>query len=108
MTVDDYIAAAPPLRAERLSAIRTMVHRVVPGVVESIEWKMPVFRLGDRYFATASQKSYLSLYIGKTQVDAIVAAVPGLKSGKGCLNITDRTPLPPDALLEEVIRRRLD
>jgi uncharacterized protein YdhG (YjbR/CyaY superfamily) len=107
MTVDDYIAAVPPLRAERLSAIRAIVHRVAPGVVESIEWKMPVYRLGERYLATASQKSYLSLYIGKAQVEALCAAVPGLKSGKGCLNLTDRTPLPPADLLEGAIRQRL-
>ncbi len=107
MTVDEYIAAAPPLRAERLSAIRAIVHRVAPGVVESIEWKMPVYRCGGRYFATASQKSYLSLYIGKAQVEALTAAVPGMKSGKGCLNITDRTPLPPAELLEGAIRQRL-
>ena len=107
MSVDDYIAAAPPLRAARLAAIRAIVHRVAPGIAESIEWKMPVYRLGERYLATASQKSYLSLYIGKAQVDALAAAVPGLKAGKGCLNITDTRPLPPDELLEAAIRRRL-
>ncbi len=107
MTIDDYIAAAPPLRAERLAAIRAIVHRVAPDVVESIEWKMPVYRVGERFFATASQKSYLSLYIGKAQVDALTAAVPGLKSGKGCLNIIDRVALPPAELLEGAIRERL-
>jgi len=107
MTVDDYIAAAPPLRAERLRAIRAIVHRVAPHVVESIEWKMPVYRVGERYFATASQKSFLSLYIGKAQVDALTAAVPGLKHGGGCLNVTDAKPLPPEELLEGAIRQRL-
>ena len=106
MTVDEYIAAAAPLRAERLRAVRAVIHRVAPGVAESIEWKMPVYRLGDRYVGTASQKSYLSLYIGKAQVDALAAAVPGLKHGGGCLNITDRRPLPPADLLEGAIRAR--
>lgn len=107
MGIDAYIASAPPLRAERLSAIRAIAHRVAPDVAESIEWKMPVYRVGDRYFAVASQKSYLSLYIGKAQVDALTAAVPGLKSGKSCLNITDTVPLPPEHLLEAAIRWRL-
>ena len=107
MTVDEYIAAAPPIRQERLRAIRAIVHRVAPHVVESIEWKMPVYRLGEAYFATASQKSYLSIYIGKAQVDVLAAAVPGLKSGKGCVNLTDTAPLPPEPLLEAAIRRRL-
>lgn len=107
MTVDDYIAAAPPLRAQRLSLIRAIAHRVLSDVAESIEWRMPVFRVGERYFAVASQKSYLSLYIGKVQVDALTAAVPGLKSGKGCLNITDTAALPSEDLLAEAIRWRL-
>ncbi len=107
MTVDDYIAATPPTRQERLRAIRAIVHRIAPQVAESIELKMPVYRVGEAYFATASQKSYLSLYIGKPQVEAMVAAVPSLKHGGGCLNIPDRTPLPSEALLEDAIRQRL-
>ncbi len=105
--VDAYIAAAPPLRRERLSELRALIHRTVPGVAESIEWRMPVFRTGDRYIATVSQKNYLSIYLCyQNGVAAIIAAVPGLKGGKGCLNIGDRMPLPIEQL-EPVIRARL-
>ena len=104
--VDAYIAAAVPLRRERLQALRDLIHAVAPDVAESIEWKMPVYRLGTEYLAIASQKSYLSIYFGAENVGAILAAVPGLKGGKGCLNIGDRTPLPL-AALEPAIRRRL-
>jgi len=107
MTVDEYIAATPPIRQERLRAVRAIVHRVAPQVAESIEWKMPVYRVGEAYFATASQTSYLSLYIGKAQVVAMLAAVPELKHGGGCVNIPDRTPLPPETVLESALRQRL-
>ena len=105
--VDAYIAAAPPLRRERLDTLRALVHRAVPHAVESLDWRIPVFRVGERYVAMASQKNYLSVYLGHNEgLAAIIAAVPGLKCGKGCLNVTDRTPLPLD-LLEPVIRQRL-
>ena len=105
--VDAYIAATPPLRQERLSALRALIHRIAPDVVESTDWRMPVYRTGERYVATASQKNYLSVYLGNEDgVAALIAAVPGLKGGKNCLNITDRIPLPMEQL-EPVIRRQL-
>ena len=105
--IDAYISAAPPPRGERLRQLRALIHRTVPGVAESIEWRMPVYRAGDRYVATGSQKQYLSVYLCHQEgVAAIIASVPGLKGGKGCLNIVDRVPLPLDAL-EPVIRQRL-
>ncbi len=103
--VTAYIEAAPPLRRQRLAALRALIHRVCPDVAESIEWTMPIYRHGERYIGTASQKSYLSIYIGAEAVAAVVAAVPGLKSGKGCLNITDSTPLPVSALEPQIARK---
>ncbi len=103
--IDAYIAAAPPKRAERLIALRDAVHRAVPGVTESIEWKMPVYRFGENYVATAAQKNYLSVYIGAVEA-AGIAAASGLKGGKGCLNITDSRPLPVE-LIEAAFGRRL-
>ena len=104
-TIDEYIAAAPPVRAERLTALRAAIHRAAPNAVESIEWKMPVFRVGEHYVAMAAQARYLSVYLGSASVEAIKAAT-GLKGGKGCLNITDTQPLPL-LELEAAFRNRL-
>ncbi len=67
---------------------------------------MPVFRHGERYVAFASRAAYVSVYIGEELVATVAAGVPGLKSGKGCLNIADRVPLPL-AALEAAFRARL-
>ena len=97
--VDAYIAALPPLRQARLKAVRELVHRVAPGVSERIEWKMPVFSIGDRWVAAASQKSWVSVYLGcEARAAAVIATDPALKGGKACVNITDRAALPEDAL----------
>ncbi len=105
-TVDAYLAALPPARRERLEILRAVVHRIAPDVTETIEWQMPVYRSGEHYLAMASRAAYVAIYLGEAGVDAVRAAVPGLKAGKGCLNIGDRTPLPLDAL-EAAIRARL-
>ena len=53
-----YLATCPTDRAERLAAIRALA-LALPGVTESIEWNMPVFRRdnqgGDQWFAMANR-----------------------------------------------------
>ena len=106
--VDAYIAALEPLRRERLTALRELIHAVVPEVTERINWRMPVFGIGDRWVAVASQKSYVSVYLGsQSEAAAIVAADPKLKGGKACVNIPDRAELPL-AALGAAIRRALE
>ncbi len=106
--IDSYIAALPPLRAERLAALRALIHSVEPGAVEGFDWAMPVFRLGERWVAVASKKSYISVYLGcEAHAAAVIASYPKLKGGKACVNITDRAELPL-AALAPAIRRALD
>jgi uncharacterized protein YdhG (YjbR/CyaY superfamily) len=104
MTVDAYLATLSPERQARVAAVRDLVHRVAPGVVERIDWKMPVFAIGDRWVAVASQKSYISVYLGTSgDVASVLASDPLLKGGKACVNIPDRADLPL-AALEPAIR----
>ncbi len=105
--VDAYIAAAPSPRRERLAALREAIHAAVPDVAEGIEWKMPIYRHGAHYVGTAAQARYLSVYLGCAAVDTLKAAT-GIKGGKGCLNITDATPLPLDALAVAMAGRLLN
>lgn len=97
--VDDYIAALTPLRAERVAVVRRLAHAAFPDIAESIDWKMPVFRHGERYVAVASQKQYLSVYLGCQPLAAqVVASDPQLKGGKACVNIRDSVAMPEAAL----------
>lgn len=106
--VDAYIAALEPLRRERLTALRELIHAVAPEVTERIDWRMPVFGVGELWVAVASQKSYVSVYLGcQSEAAAIVATDPKLKGGKACVNIPDRAELPL-AALGAAIRRHLD
>jgi hypothetical protein len=104
MSVDAYLDGLPLQRRERVAAVRALVHTIAPDVVERIEWKMPVFSRGDRWVAVASQKSYVSVYLGTTgNAATVIATDPQLKGGKACVNIPDRAELPL-AALEPAIR----
>ena len=106
-SVDDYLAALSPLRRKRVAAVRALVHAAYPDVAESIEWRMPVFRRGERWIAVASQKSYVSVYLRSVDWAAKIAASDArLGSGKGCVNIKDSAPLP-DALLAAAVAAML-
>lgn len=97
--VDAYLAAATPERRDRMNAVRALVHELAPDIVESLDWKMPVFRRGEAWVAVASQKSYLSVYLGNAPLAArVVASDPRLKGGKSCVNIGDTVALPLAAL----------
>jgi hypothetical protein len=97
--IDAYVAALSPLRQARLSLLRQLVHRIAPAVAETIEHRMPHFRSGDNWVAVASQKSWLSVYLGcAARAAPVIASDPKLKGGKSCVNITDRTDLPLAAL----------
>ena len=104
--VDAYIAAVPARHAERLSTLRAIVHRVAPDVTETIEWKMPVFKLGERTVCAASRANGVSYYLGEAVAADVIAAVPGMKHGKACLNVGDRVDLP-EPVLEAAVRKRL-
>ena len=83
----------------RLTALRALIHETVPHVNERIEWKMPVFGVEDRWLAAASQKSYISVYLGcEAHAAAVIAVDPALKGGKSCVNITDKAEMPFAAL----------
>lgn len=94
-----YIAAAPPGRQARLTALHDLITSIAPDATSGIEWKMPVFRRGAAWVAIANQKSYLSVYLGtEARAAAVVASDPALKGGKACVNIPDRAALPLAAL----------
>lgn len=103
MSVDDYLDGLSPLRRERIETVRAAVHAAFPDITESIEWKMPVFRRGGKWIATASQKSYVSVYLRSVDWAAKIAATdPKLGHGKGCVNIRDTVAMPVAALAEAV------
>lgn len=86
--VDSYLNEVPAQRREVLSAIRQACQRELAGFTEVMTYGMPGYRRdgGEIEVAFASQKSYISLYILRTEVVAAhTDQLAGLDRGKGCI-----------------------
>ena len=63
-TVDEYFAALEPGRHSALAEVRALVKETVPGVQETMKYRMPTYEYaGGVLCAFASQKQYMSLYM---------------------------------------------
>lgn len=107
LTVSAYFEELPPERREALSALRAIIHRVAPEVVESMQYGMPSF--GD-LCSIASQKNHMALYICES--DLLAAHLPALGKvtcGKGCIRfkrIADVQLSTVEQLLAQIVQLR--
>ncbi len=62
-TVDEYIDTLKGERKEAIQKLRELFIKTFSEAEESMQYKMPTYRLGVKVFAFASQKHYISLYI---------------------------------------------
>lgn len=105
LTVDDYIAEAPPERRAALGRIRGIARRELAVHEEKMQWGLPCyFRDGKPEFSFASQKQYIALYVAKPGVHAKNAeALKALDCGKGCIRF--RKPADIDfGLVERLLK----
>ena len=96
-------------RKEKLIAIREMIMRNEPELVEGIEYKMLSYGNGEKnIFHLNAQRAYVSLYVGT--IDKVENARELLKDfelGKGCIRIKKSQELEKtslNAFISEVIR----
>ena len=103
-----YLAAVPPDRQARVSALHEMVLRLYPGACVDMRYRMPTYRVGDGWVAIANQKHYVSLYTcGYDHIRRFRQRFPAIRTGKGCINLTAGDDMPW-AELEPVIRHALE
>jgi len=105
--VDTYLAGLNENRREALTVLREMILETVPGVQESMRYRMPTYDLGEMGIcAMASQKKYISLYLDPPHVEAHRAEFAGLNVGKSCVRFRRLEQLPLDTvrtILKETI-----
>jgi uncharacterized protein YdhG (YjbR/CyaY superfamily) len=102
--VDTYLSELSEERREALSVLRDLIHRVAPDASESMKYGLPHYDLQGPYFALASQKHYMSLYISETDlIAASQAELSHLNTGKSCIRFRKLDQLPMD-VVEEILR----
>ena len=125
-TVEEYIAALPPERAEQIGQLRQLIRQRLPEGYEEemgfgmITYVIPLATYPDTYnghplmyAAIASQKRHMSLYLmnvygdGETQrwfADGFAAAGKKLDMGKACVRFRKLDDLPLELIGEAVAR----
>lgn len=101
--IDDYIAKAQPFARPILEKLRERVHAVLPGAQEGIKWGMPAYSLNDKILLiTAAFKAHaaLNFWRGKELRGGAASNDSMGQFGK----ITGMDELPPDELLDQLIR----
>lgn len=106
-TTDEYLEGLePPARAE-LQRIRALVLTVVPGVTESISYRMPTMTYRGRALvhSTASKK-HLNLYPSPWSIEEHADRLAGYDTTAHVVRFTPATALPTD-LLEDLVRHHV-
>ncbi len=86
-TVDAFLADVEPDRLDAIRRIREECRVRLTGWEERMQWGMPGYGPpdGDALISFNNQKGYISLYIGKSTIDAHKASVKNAGFGKGCI-----------------------
>ena len=99
--IDAYLQPFPAEVRERCEAIRSMIHRVVPEVVETISWGMPTFKLDGNLVHFAVHTRHIGFYPGPEGVAAFVGDLADHAFTKGAIQFPFDRPLPLD-LIERI------
>jgi len=104
-TVDAFLAGLPAEERAVFEKVRAMFRKGEPGVVESMAYGMPSYKVGEQSVGAFNhQKQYLCLYVNPEAVDPHRKALKALKldCGKSCIRFKQPEQLPLD-LAEKMI-----
>jgi uncharacterized protein YdhG (YjbR/CyaY superfamily) len=108
--IDAYLQKLTPERQAALTEVRSLIRKTVPAAVETMKYKMPTYELnGEMICAFASQKRYMSLYMGAGLVEMHKEQLSELDVGKSCIRFKRLEQLPLDIIrriLTETVRRK--
>lgn len=105
ITAKEYIDGLPDERKVHLAALRDMVRRIWPDIVEDMSFGMPTYHLeGHPLCAMANQKHFMALYI--MHYDLLVAFKHDLlphDRGKSCIRFKRLEPATLD-LFDKILK----
>ncbi|GEK81628.1 iron chaperone [Agrococcus baldri] len=103
-SIDEYLRGIDPAFRPELERIRALVTELVPGVEESMSYRMPTLTYKDRalvYF-TAS-KRHMSLFPSSWAIEEFADRLADYKTSEHAIQFTLERPLPTD-LIEDLVR----
>ena len=106
-TVAEYIKNAPSLHRPQLNAVRRIIQKTVPDVVEGIAYGMPAYRYNDKpllYFA--AMKGHLGLYPTSGPIRALKNKLNDFSTSKGCIRVP-WTQKVPERIIVKLLQARM-
>ena len=94
-SVTDYTAALPQTRRERFRSLHDLIVALYPDAVIDMRYRMATYQRGEGWVALANQPHNISLYTcGYHHIETFKTRHPGIRTGKGCINFTDKDGIP--------------
>ncbi len=103
LQVDAYMQNLESERQAALALIRSLILQTVPGVKETMRYRMPTYELDEVVCSFASQKHYMSLYMDVELVEQQSDALKRLDVGKSCIRFKRIEELPLDTVQQILI-----
>jgi uncharacterized protein YdhG (YjbR/CyaY superfamily) len=106
--VDDYLAAVPEGQRAALERLRRTIRAAAPHATETISYRMPAFRDGDRLLVSyAAFKDHCSLFpMSLKVIDDNWDELELYHSGRGTIRFRPDRQLPA-ALVKKIVKARL-
>lgn len=97
-TIDEYIAAAPPVSRSHLRELYRILNSVAPDGTGTIKWGVPIFWERRVLFGFAAYKAHISFGPGEPAIKHFSKELANHKTGKGTLQIPYDQPIPKDLI----------
>ncbi len=104
-TIDEYIDGFDGEKREILEEFRTLIQKIAPEATETINYKMPTFRLNGNLIHFAMFKNHLGVYPGAETIEHFKTDLTNYKTSKGAIQIQLNQSLPNDLIQQIIVYR---
>lgn len=106
-TIDEYIAQFEIDKQIILKNVRQIIHQTVPDAKETINYKIPTFRLNGNLIHFAMYKNHLGLYPGAEAIEHFKDDLLKYKTSKGAIQLPLNKVLP-EKLIQQIVMYKVD
>jgi uncharacterized protein YdhG (YjbR/CyaY superfamily) len=105
--MDEYIKTFPKDVQSVLQDVRRTIRKAAPGVVETISYRIPTFKLDGKYLVYfAGYETHVGVYPAPKGDDAFQKRIARYRSGKATIRFALDEPIP-HGLLEKIVKFRI-
>ncbi len=106
-SIDEYIAVSPVELRERLELLRETIRKAAPQAEETINYKIPTFKLNGNLVHFAAYKKHIGFYPAPSGIKTFEKELSSFKSAKGSVQFPHDQPLPLE-LITRIVKFRVE